>query len=89
MGSELKYSRPSTHTSARADVWHRRDAQFHTVHRCVTDAMESGLDERKLRFDARDPSSASWRRRSGVDAGLGGGSMMVMSTKFGEPRMEE
>lgn len=46
MGSELKYSSPSTHTSARAEVWHRRAAQFHTVHLCVMDAMESRLDER-------------------------------------------
>lgn len=46
IGSELKYSSPSTHTSARAEVWHRRAAQFHTVHLCVMDAMESRLGER-------------------------------------------
>lgn len=51
MGRELKYSSPSTHTRARAEVWHRSAAQFHTVHLCVMDAMESGLDERYPRFD--------------------------------------
>lgn len=74
MGSELKYRSPSTHTRTRAEVWHRREAQFHNVHRCVTEAMESRLEEGR-----------PW---SGT-AEAGGGSMIVMTTKLGELRRVE